>query len=535
MKRIFTILIAFIIFIIPAVPSYAAMVEDKLDNIDTQKDVVFWVSWDTEEPQVVFIAPDGSIYDPKVQSQQTTTVMADKSLYYVVYSAQAGSWRVKYDKGKNKQIDISIHDYNPGISIQSFVLGNIENDRMAVKFSVSGKEGITYNYRIGAMIDHTGMEKVLTEGTATVGGEIERSFYLNKLSSYSAYMLRLYVWYDDNGTDIFDFEFSSPFSYTNTSLDANTTDFIMTVLPEDHLLEVAWPKLPYSTDSVLVAVFENDGKEPAMYDEYKVSEHEYVQLAYDPKATKVSVEFTPKVDGVSVATLRKTAQISDFGLTLPEGKSYNALLMPLKYKGFSKQPVAVTVNGYTTDLVFNGKGAVNITLGEDWNDLQVLYTDANNVCWKIQRQIFVDCTAPVLTMSRAYDGMTVDNEKIKISGTVVDCAKLTINGKKVKIKNNGSFSKEISLDSGENEIIVKAADELGNESRYTAVVTRGFTGTEADSASAASNADKPGGLLEALTSYGSYWVLLAASVVGLLIIGYALLFWRKGDNNEKDE
>ena len=37
----------------------------------------------------------------------------------------------------------------------------------------------------------------------------------------------------------------------------------------------------------------------------------------------------------------------------------------------------------------------------------------------------------------------------------------------------------------------------------------------------------PGGLLETLTGPGKYWVLIGVSVLCLMVIGYALIFWRR--------
>ena len=528
MKRFLILILIIVAFVLPAVPSYAAMQEDDLEYIDTQKDVVFWVSWDVEQPQVQFVAPDGAIYDPKIANPNTTTINADKSFYYVVKAAPAGQWRVKYDKGKNSEIEISVHDYNAGLSINYFTLEAIKDTELPVKFSVAGAENTYFSYRISAVIDHTGEEKLLAEGSAYVGGEEQRTLWLDDLSSYTAYMLKLYVWYDDNGTDVFDFAFSDPFAYTNPKVDKDKKDFKMTVLPEDKLIDVEWNELEYGIDSVVVALFEDDAKEPAFFDEYDVRKTKSVQLSYDPKAAKVSVEFTPKKDGLSLVTNKKSADLSKFAVKLPDGEGYNSLVMPMKYDGLKKQHVGVTVNDRTTELILDGKGSVNITLGSEWNTLKVEYQDSNTVYWKIDRSVFVDTTAPTLSMNRTYDGMTVDDKKISIGGIASDCNAVKINGESVKIDKTGAFSKDVELKNGENTIEVVATDAVGNASRYTAVVTRGFAGSDAQEEKTINTTQKPGGLFDKLTAYGSYWILIAVSVVCVLVIGYVLLFWRKG-------
>ena len=525
MKRWISILFILVLALSLAIPAFAATEEADLEYIDTQKDVVFWVSWDVETPEIVFLAPNGTEYDPMKEVNGTTTIFNDKNLYYVVMDAPAGQWRIRYDKGNNTQLDISIHDYQAGLTIESFTIGEVNGTRLPYQFVVSGSEDTYYNYRISAMIDHTGMEKELTSGTGKVGREVSGNVYLSSLSTYSGYMLKLYVWYDNNGTDIFDFAFSDQFSFTNDSLDEKSADFDLTVMPEEQLLLVSWPDLSWNVEKVMVAVFEDGAEEPAVFDEYDPDKYDSVQLAYDPAAKQVDVEFTVTVSGVNAAPVRKTLNVSDFGLSLPEGDAFNTLVIPMTYSGLSNQLTNVIINGYKTELVLNGSGSVNITVDDDWNDLTISYTTANHITWQIDRNIFIDRIAPILTMSQSYDGMSVEGKTVTVSGIAQDCTTLTINGQTVALDSNGMFSQEIGLSSGGNTVTVIAADKLGNQTQYTAMIYRGnnieeWTDTQ-------SSKDTPGGLLEMLTGQGSYWILGIVSVLCLLVIGYALIFWRK--------
>lgn len=525
MKRCVLILLALVLTVSMAIPAFAATEEADLEYIDTRKDVVFWVSWDVETPDVVFVAPNGAIYDPMKQSSGTTTILNETDLYYVIMNAPAGQWRIRYDKGNNTKLDVSVHDYQSGVTIESFTIGKVNDTRLPYEFMVTGKDGTYYNYRISAMIDHTGVEKELTSGTGTVGREVSGNVYLNSLSTYSGYMLKLYVWYDDNGTDIFDFAFSDKFSFTNEDADKQSADFNLTVMPEEQLLLVSWPELHRNVEKVMVAVFEDGAAEPAVFDEYDPDKYDSVQLAYDPAAKQVDVEFTVTVGGTNAAPVRKSVKVDNFGLSLPKVDAFNSLVIPLTYSGMSNQLTNVTVNGYKTELILNGNGNVNITLGDDWNDLSIAYTTPDNVIWLIHREIFIDRIAPILTMSQSYDGMSVKDKTITVSGIAQDCATLTINGQAVKLEGNGMFSQEIGLSAGGNTVTVVAADKHGNETKYTALIYHGDN-MEAW-LDAEDNKSAPGGLLEVLTGQGSYWILGVVSVLCLLVIGYALIFWRK--------
>lgn len=525
MKRYFAVVIALILLMSLAVPAGAVTQEAELTYLDTKQDVVFWVTWDVKIPYIVFLSPDGKRYDPMNEYNNNTTILGDTSLYFIIKDAPAGQWKLLYDKGQNTVLEVSVHNYASPIYIESFTTGEVEGNRIPVTFQVSGEQGAYFSYKISAMTGHTGVEKELYSGYASVGLEESVDVDLSQLASYSNYMLKLYVWYDDNGADIFDFVFSEPFAYTNAEMDAQAPEVALTVDPLNTTVYVTCPNLSWNVDSIMVALFQNGGDEPVMFREYEPGEVQDLQLVYDPASAEVAVEVSVKIDGVYSAPSRKSFQPADIKVSIQEGKTHNSLVLPMTYADMSQQLVSVTVNDYRTDLVLDGSGNVNITLGDDWNDLKIAYSDTDNITWMLTTQIYVDRLAPVLNMSQSYDGMQTESSSIIISGSVMDHSSLTINGQLVSVDSSGLFSHEVTLSTGANTVEVIASDKLGNEARYTAVI---YCGVELDEwIEEEANKDAPGGLLEILTGTGSYWVLLIVSVLCLMVIGYALIFWRK--------
>jgi len=522
MKKITAFILLFAMLLTAAAITVAAKSQEKdTFYLDNSQSIVIAVSWDKEKPAIIFIDPKGKEYDPQKEAEGTSTVGNDKSLYYIIENAPSGQWRVRYDKGKNEKINIELHEYKKGLLIESFNLGTVDGTHLPVTFKVSGEENVRYSYRISAMIDHTGVEKTVAEGSATVGDEKEVKADLSALSTYSAYMLKLYVWYNDNGTDIFDFMFSPKFEYTNTSNDEKAEDFTMTVCPEESLLYVSFGDLAWQIDGMIVAVFEDGAKEPVSFDEYDRNKKD-IQLAYDPGAKEVAVEVSYKCNGTNTAPVRKTADLTKMAISVPEGKAFNSVNLPMTYKGLDKQLCAVTVNGYVTELVLTGDGQASITLGDDWNTLRIEYLDKGGVTWIIEKEIFVDRKPPVLNMSQNYDGMAVSAGKISISGTASDCTVLEINGKEIKLDANGNFKKEIKLTKGENTVTVTAKDALGNETRYTAGIYSGVIVEDKEE-----DKQLPGARLESMISPDNYFVLITGSAVCLLIVLYAVIFWHR--------
>ena len=149
--------------------------------------------------------------------------------------------------------------------------------------------------------------------------------------------------------------------------------------------------------------------------------------------------------------------------------------------------------------------------------------DSNGVIWQIGRELYVDRDAPILRMSQDYEGIAVKGNKITVSGSTVDAAQVLINGEAATLGADGLFSKELTLQPGENTVTVSALDSLGNEARYTATVYSGEVTEQTD--------DDQQGFMEKLLG-GGYWVLLISGVFALLVVGYGLIFWRK---EKKDE
>ncbi len=525
MKKVFALAICLMLLAAMAAPAFAAEVTENLQYLDRVQDIVFRVKWDKEQPSVVFLAPNGTVYDPMKEMAGTTTVIGQNELFYVVEKAARGQWKVRYDKLSNEVLEISVKETTTPVVIESFQVEAVDGNRLPYRFTVSGAEDQRYQYEISAITQKGGVKKLLASGNAYVDEEITGRVDLSGLSSHSAYMLQLDVWYMKDGVEINDFAYSDPFAYKNENADQNAMDFHVTVQPEENLLEVSWPNVSWNTDKVLVAIFEDGAAEPMSFDEYDPHRSNSVQLSFSPTAKQVAVEVTATVNGVNAAPVRKTMDLANYGISLPAGNAFNSVLLPMTYANCTEQLATVTVNGYATELVLNGSGTTNITLGDDWNQLEIRMDTQDNVTWCIRREIFIDRVAPKLTMSQPYDGMSTKDPSVVISGTALDCAWVTVNGQNVALDGGNQFSFQLSLAAGGNTVHVVASDKLGNETQYTALI---YCGEDMDAwLNEQDNQSQPGGFVELLTGEGTYWVLGIAGVSGLLVIGYALLFWRK--------
>ena len=87
----------------------------------------------------------------------------------------------------------------------------------------------------------------------------------------------------------------------------------------------------------------------------------------------------------------------------------------------------------------------------------------------------VDTVAPTLTVSSPEDNLVTNEAEITVAGTTSDVTSspvtVTINGETVTVGENGAFSKQITLEPGENTITVIAKDSAGKTTEVTRRVT----------------------------------------------------------------
>ncbi len=511
--------------------SVSALSED-CAYVDTQKDIIFWVEGDVEVPSVVFISPSGDEFDPSVQADGTAAFYDGNTILYEIKEAQSGQWRVSYELGNNTEIEISAHDDYNGIYIEEFNLVQLEGDRAELKFKLAG-EDVRASYTISALTEYSGPEKELASGTARIDRDISTTVRLNELSSYDSYMLKLYVRYSENGVDYFDIMYTEPFAYVNKEADEYKLDFTVTVYPEEYLVKTEWGKVDFGVDEYLVALFEDAESEPVVFDTYKKRETG-ATLGYDPSATSVAVEATAKHSGVNGAPVRVEFDPASPKIKIKEGESFSSTLLPVEYVNTTGNSAYVSVNGKRTDLVLNGDGKLEVTLDEGWNDFEFKYFDDNSVIWAITRQIYVDNTAPIIVMSKEYDGIRTADTSIVISGTVSDATSVELNENILTLDQNNAFSSDVKLNPGENIITVVASDALGNECLYTAQI---FSGNEQTTPAVNNNkSDSPAdreGFAEKLDD--GFLPLMISGGICVLVIIYAIVFWKKSKKNKEAE
>ncbi len=513
-KRLSRVLVCiYIIISFASLNTYAKADTKDLFYLDSERSIVFTIEWDTEEPDVELISPDGTFYDIKKEHKNTGIVKGDGYIFYLIKNAKAGQWKVKYDKKSNEEVTVSVDEYDTGLWIKDFKAGKIDGRYMPISFTTEYEGDISFNYRISVIIDKSGGEKVLEEGTARSNDIVERDVDLSRVNSYDGYMLKLYVFFNKNGVDIFDTEYSEPFSYTNPNSEELTGELNVKVIPDAHEVEIEWSDVDYyGADSWMISLFEDDAQSPASFTEVEW-DVTAAKMEYNKDCKNVRIELRKMENSLYSKPLSKEITLDNSTraqVELPDKYIINSPLLPLTYKNADNLLTTVTVNETVNEIILDDSGVKNIHLNDDWNKVVVGYKDENNVSWEYVRTIYVDRTPPVLSFFENYNDVTTGDSDYIFVGSVHDFDSLTVNGDKVNVGPSGDFSYEAQLKRGRNEFTFTAADKAGNQATYTAVIVRSVSDSKGNA-----------------KIIGGYLPLAASSGVGLLLIVYAFIFWRK--------
>lgn len=519
-KLILCLILAFWVVQQP-VKTSAESITRNFEYIDTEKDILIHVIWEKEQPDLLFIAPDGTQYNPELEQEGAMTVIGADEMFYLIYKAPKGQWKITYDKKSNETIQIGVEDYNTNFFISSFTIGQMDGSMLPVVFQAEHSTyDVQYQYVISAVIEKLGEEKELARGRAYANQESSIMLNLEKLASYSDYMLQLYVVYNDNGTDIFDMIYSEPFSYTNPATPQAVTDYTVLMKPDEYLVDIRWDNYPRNAQSVMIALFQNNETEPVFYDEYHPDDKS-VSLSYYPGVETLKIDFSVKTNDLYSEPLVKTIELTaSASIEFEDILAMNKNMLEMRYHHFSKQKAILTVNENQTELYLDGSGGMGIGLQDDWNHVNVTYTDSNNISWIVSKEIFVDRIPPVLSLFEDYNGILTKDSEFMIVGSVGDCSSLVINGQEVQFDVDGSFSHTVALHDGENRFDCVASDAVGNETLYTAVITKVSGSDKAAS-------DKQ----NTVKGIRGYLPLIIGSALGFLALLYALIFWRKRKPN----
>ena len=115
-------------------------------------------------------------------------------------------------------------------------------------------------------------------------------------------------------------------------------------------------------------------------------------------------------------------------------------------------------------------------LGNGAHTIKVEVSDHDGNAAAAQTVSFtVDTVPPTLSVTAPVEGYVTNQARLLVSGTTDDATSkpvtVTVNGEKVAVNENGTWSKTITLSPGANTITVVATDKAGKSTTVTRKVT----------------------------------------------------------------
>jgi hypothetical protein len=149
--------------------------------------------------------------------------------------------------------------------------------------------------------------------------------------------------------------------------------------------------------------------------------------------------------------------------------------------GSSPIQVTGTVDSETATIIINGEevpqnGGVfsaDVALDEGVNTIVVRAVDELGNEGLATATVALDKTPPYITVQSPVDGAVVSTDVISVGGLVNDIvrgtisedeASVTVNGVVASVSNRSYLVEALTLNEGDNELLIRAADAVGNTS-----------------------------------------------------------------------
>lgn len=190
---------------------------------------------------------------------------------------------------------------------------------------------------------------------------------------------------------------------------------------------------------------------------------------------KILTGFSLLVDNIRGST---TTQQTQQQLILPPELdplpiATNSATLTVTGKGTADLTVILYINDMDTKKMTVGKDGtfkfINVSLAEGTNTLSAKLTDDKNNISDLSEVISVTIkkSKPTLEITTPRDGDEVRGESnsIAVSGKTEDGNTVTINGRIVVMRPDGSFSYDFALGEGETNLQIIATDTAGNQTK----------------------------------------------------------------------
>ena len=106
--------------------------QETLMELSEPADMVAWIFYEEQEPEVVVTGPDGTEYSEKLGTVQVKR--GESSVYLYIPDAQPGRWTIRYDNQNSGNVRFVCSPSTESISISSFTIEQAQNNQVRAVF-----------------------------------------------------------------------------------------------------------------------------------------------------------------------------------------------------------------------------------------------------------------------------------------------------------------------------------------------------------------------------------------------------------------
>ncbi len=445
-------------------------ISETLVNLDKAETITFGVWYDVEFPTIKLTNPAGKVITVKDGAAGVKVTVDDQWALVQIENAAAGEWKINIEPGKNTEVSYDLMGMKENLWIQYIKPKMLDNGRVEVTFLAEmGDEETYYNYELylTTSADDAG-EALVEQGSATTGEEATVAIDMTQYTSYNDYVLKLYVYKDVDGVELFDEYESDPFTYENPITIQAPNGFDVEVDVEERMIYCYWGDYKdYSYSSYFITITVPGEAAPIYYNEFDNEADmlaHYVEEAYN----EFTVNFYGRDDKLLSEPVSRNVQLGDkccldMLTASPTGDSQARIKMNLP------KDELLTVKVGEEETVFTSKGkedTVAVTL-VNGNNIVYAWGMCDNVKYFTDVEIFKDGNPPILSFFEPYDGMNYTDAEITLVGNVSGAEKLHLGDTEITLDNSGDFSVNVNLVPGINVVEFIAEDAAGNQTART--------------------------------------------------------------------
>ncbi|MFA9378007.1 MAG: hypothetical protein ACERKZ_14885 [Lachnotalea sp.] len=433
---------------------------------DECKNCLFKVQWENEDKEAIveIISPDGQKFSDSATPERITK--GQGKIYINVGDIAAGKWSVNVSGEGLGKVTADAGELPSNVNIDNFTISP-SNDGIVANWQISNWSD-NLHIQIFADDNKEGYDGIKVVDTGALNND-GITFQPNGLTN--GYYFYYICVSDSIGAFLYEYS-EAAIKYENVNSAVELTNIKVSMLNND--IYVSWSG---DVENYKTIVYDPGTME--LLDEAVTQDQSYVfpmPEGYSNVKVGVATYINEQLGKYELYEVSNES-LPDATVTYPDGEytNLNTIIVNVSFDG--NYTVSATLNDELKIDNSASAGDYRISLADGDNSIAFIVRAENGNMRTYIKKIYVDTTPPQLALNNDLNNIRTTNKYVYLQGYSESGVSLTCNEKKIEMLNN-YFSYKYPLHVGKNEIVLSSKDLTGNETRYTAIVTRSLIGSK---------------------------------------------------------